>query len=354
MSAMIPKLVKIAELTPITIILAFLVLLASSRMGLGDSRIFPQSQDIVVLLDQIQDQDLDVRKAASRQLIRRLSDLESFDAKAVPILARALSDSDESLRGRAAAILAAISIRKYLTTTMKPAEDALLASLSDEDVDVRLNSLIALGSLRPPSKRAISAFLKLTTDPDWRVRTQAFTALQSATSEDKEVQDHLFSYLTAANPTNRMLALRAFAGMQTISTDVIEESAKLLRDQDNNVRFVAIDTLDRHVNTALASTAAVSGLRGVLQNPDETIDLRVRVTSPLAKMLAQKPEITDDFIKLLADKSVAARLRIAAANSLAYSTESKEKAITALRAAVHDEDATVRQQAEFALQHFSP
>ncbi len=160
-----------------------------------------------------------VRMSAIEDLARHATRDAVVRAKAVPLLARALSDEIAGVRGAAAVALADVRAKEALP--------ALQVAMEDDDAYVRQMAISALGEIGDP--RAAPRLVRALSDARPEVRYQAVIAYARVADDEGD-------------------ALRAV------------ESA--MSDEDESVRYIALRLAEERVDAGRAAKAGEAGEAG--------------------------------------------------------------------------------------------
>lgn len=291
-----------------------------------------------------------VRRAA----VEHLAFLDSPQALAA--LASALHDGSAAVRAAAAQGLA--------HTSRESAEAPLLAASADPDTWVRYHAVRALGELGAGAARLAAV---AESDPAMHVRIAALESLGAI--DDDESAATLRVHASSANPDLAVAAVRSLG--RSADPRAAAELRAALRRPDPAVRLAAVTAYRRATTTdavaALQWTAAADGDDGVAAGAVEamramavrsgdvgaaavagllasTVEPRVREAAIAA--LARLPETrVADVVRGL--DATQPSLRTAAVAALGRMR--RPEASAAIRAALDDGDAAVREAAVFAL-----
>eukprot|EP00929_Paragymnodinium_shiwhaense_P062697 TRINITY_DN31300_c0_g3_i1.p1 TRINITY_DN31300_c0_g3~~TRINITY_DN31300_c0_g3_i1.p1 ORF type:complete len:1166 (-),score=232.78 TRINITY_DN31300_c0_g3_i1:168-3665(-) len=170
-----------------------------------------------ILQKGLKDEDADVRKSVAISL----GQIGIHAVPTIGALTEALSDSNEEVRTRTAAVLGALP-----PSTVVGALEPLLINLSDESVDVREATAVAIGNLG------------------------SLVASQSVA----EAVAVLFADLSGGV---RKAALAAVGNFGEHAAPLVQQVAKLLRDAENEVQLQAANTLGKLGTYAATSVPAL-------------------------------------------------------------------------------------------------
>jgi HEAT repeat protein len=160
-----------------------------------------QADDVTAWVEMLRTGDAAAKVRAADQL----GDLGPEARDAVPALSAALADSDPVVVGHAARALGAIG------PDAAAAVEPLIKALSHENPQVRAYAAYALGQLGKASLPAVPALAKAFKDPDATVRRQVFKAVRAIDPGRDVVVPMLVEILTHAQPAEIVPALHTLA-----------------------------------------------------------------------------------------------------------------------------------------------
>ncbi len=314
------------------------------------------------------------RKDGDPLRIAAMQALGSFGcaaSPAVPVLVRALHDSDLRIRWFAAESLA------LMGPASKAAVPALIEALRSRDVaaagvfrgvgtfmfgamddgPIRLIAAEALGRIGPEAKAAIPDLIAALSGPDSRVRSEAARALGGIGPEAAPAIPELIRLLTrgpVARATTgglvrrktRISRLRARGhvaqtaqwaqdALVQIGAAAVPPLLELLRDHDPDARIAAMETLGKFGTRA---TAAIPQLIAGLSDREPRI--RVAAAQSLVEIGLENGEVISALVALLKDPNE--EISSAACDSL---LRLGKPALPAILVMARDEDAAVRKLA---------
>lgn len=194
---------------------------------------------------------------------------------AVPELLDALQSTDAVVRGLAAYTLGEIA------PSPEVAGSQLTVTLQDPDATVRLSAAIALVKImRMDATAAIPALIEGIKTGDGAVdflgpEYEAFRTLgPSAVSP-------LIDVLKSEDKRDRKIAAVSLGAIGTDAADAVPALVAALQDQEQEVRHEAVIALER---IGPLAQAAISDLEAMMNNPDESVDLRLRADTALGQI----------------------------------------------------------------------
>lgn len=214
--------------------------------------------------------------------------------------------------------------------TTNAAVPALIAALSDPDMNVRIAAAHSLGNLEDP--RAIPGLIAATRDANVKLRSAAFDALSNF--EDPRIVEPMIAALKDPDADVREQAARSLGDLE--DTRAVQPLIGALADSSASVREAAARSLgDLH------DPAAATALAGALK--DASPDVREAAARSLGEFeLTKAPPA---LIAALKDSD--ADVRDAAAQSLGEIRD--PAAVSALQASLTDANADVRESVVRAL-----
>ncbi len=314
-------------------------------------------------------------KETERRLLAAygLGCLRKQGAPAVPDLIAALVSGEPSLR--AAACLALSQIAFASRTAVMPALPELSRLLRDPDARVRESAADAIGELRPPRPAVAAELRRLSRDPVDVVRAAALASLLKLGRATPELVRALSVELGAKTARARMTAVHALGGTRAAARPALAQLARVAKsDADLELRRAALGAIgaigkpspevvkllsealkERDVKqAALAALAecaprvAAAELEKALADTDA--EVRAEAIGGLASDAVERlvPQI------LRACKDPAPAVRLAAIQALRGAKRDRMRVVSALRAALRDEDSEVRDASLISLQVLGP
>jgi HEAT repeat protein len=229
-----------------------------------------------------------------------------------------LSDGGAGVRQAAAGTTADSSVdRTYLAEAMRPAVGVLVRGLADPEPRNRLTSVESLELLGDAAAQAAPALLRALADPDRFVRWAAVRALGKC---------------PALPPS-----------------PAVERMTPLLLDADTGVRVAAAAALERF--GPRAQSAVPTLLRALAEGSDR--EAQVALMHALVRIAGDRPHAAvPTLCQLLRNPDP--RVRRAALTTLGQFGPAAGAALPNLRAALGDEDDTVREAARIAVAAVTP
>jgi HEAT repeat protein len=260
------------------------------------AHIEPQNQEVrkeaIELLTAVMH---DSKSRAQAPALRGLLELEPDPAKVVPVLVRLMEQGDlESIhealsaahaygelglpvliaglsrpevRGRAAALIAKLGAKGG------KAVPAIVAALSDKDVEVRRELLLALALIGPDSAAALPELAKLLSDAEPRVAALAAYAMGSIGEKAASHASQFRKNMESEDPVVRVASAWALvhvtAKPESVAAITIPVLLQGLKNDNPGIRRGSAEALGRLGKAARA--AAEPALRGAAKDPDETV-----------------------------------------------------------------------------------
>lgn len=311
--------------------LAQLAALSAAQIGKDDRAVF------TALLGALKSPLGELRLAA----VNALSRMTIRDPAAVAALVEALQNPDDPLLRQGAA-----STLGTFGAAAKPAVPALVKALKDPEPQVRLGAVEALMRLDAREPAAVVALWELLHSPDPSLRNQA-------TGEMKMLgRVGLPTLLAALKDKDPALRSRAAFLLGSVGPGPTAQTAapaltEALADEAAPVRLEAALALSQLRQT---SPKVVAPLIEALKSSDA--DVRRRAASGVAQVGPAAKEAIPLLVNLLKDRADDT-VRGAAASALGSMGAEAKDALPALRAALHDDQPTVRLQVAAALVRLS-
>ncbi|HVE42961.1 MAG TPA: HEAT repeat domain-containing protein [Planctomycetota bacterium] len=263
-----------------------------------------------------------------------------------------LRDPSSAVRAQAALALA------ELGPAGREAETALTRALQDQDAEVRYAVVVALGRILPEGKAAIDGLARALADEDWFVCLAAARSLRNLGERATPAVPALISALAARGHVKDFRPVRCGEALVTLCR--IDPRAK---DLDGAFKLIVAKLLEderqgsfgaRAIGARLlgecgpAAAATLPALTKLLQDLDG--DVRVAAAEALMKIApeTQGEAALGALIEGLKHPDLLVRLR--AAEALGGRGAQAKSGLPALRAAVQDPEAEVRQAAKDAVQ----
>jgi HEAT repeat protein len=339
----------------------------AATLGVSDAEARQQAADelaefgvqakaaIPQLLTALAHSDPDLRWRAARAL----GAVGPAAAEAAPALVKALTDRNALVRAQAARALGLIAMKSPQIV------EALVARVADGDAQVRRAAIAAIRRLHPGPKVVLPLLAKTLEDADPSV---VLPALQSLAEVGPDAMPVLLEALS--HPRGRYWACLVLAEMGPKAQAAVPALAKLLTDEDPEVRMQAVITLgeigpgaktslaeilkalaDDHGGVrygaayALAKIGAVESLPALAKAAaDKDPFLQVLAPWAAAKIKPSDEKLVQTAVERLVAglKSSDANVRRASARGLFELGADKQAVAPALAAALDDPDPTVQ------------
>jgi hypothetical protein len=196
---------------------------------------------LAALIANLSSRDVHIRLAA----IDALEMLGEKALPAVPGLIRTLADCDVFVRWAAAR-----TIGKMVPEPDRPVPDVLVAAvpalaqlLCDEDLDLRLTVLTALGRFGPAGRDAVPALAQAVTKGDTEGRVGAIEALSGIGTDSALAIPQVIQALADQDARLRLAAARFLGLFGPAAASAADPLRALLNDPDPEVRRAASDAL---------------------------------------------------------------------------------------------------------------
>lgn len=238
----------------------------------------------------LKDENPRVQVAALKGLV----ELENDPAKLVPILADAICQGDPPLVDEALAVVSSLgeaatpaliealkrpeacaratALIGRLGSKASTAVPALVASLGDQDPEVRREVLLSLASMGADAAPAKTAVTKALGDPEVRVRTVAAYALGSMGTVAASAAPELRRELESTDPVLRVASAWALVHVSQrsdlVAPEVLPVLLQGLKNQSVAVRRGSAEALGR---LGKAARSAEGALRVAARDPDESV-----------------------------------------------------------------------------------
>lgn len=257
------------------------------------------------LITAISDEDVNVQLAA----IKTLSEFRAVSA--VKSLIKILSDPHDEIRAAAVLALGLIEDKNSLFP--------LIECLEDKNPQVRINALVALSNLGDP--RSIEPIIEmLENESDDAVKQMAILTLGPLGQKDKRIIEPLVKYLQSDNPRFRQYAVLSLG--QTKSPEIIEPLLKVLNDEDSYVRRACASAL-----SDIKDPATVRQFIDRLQDPSPEIrETAANALGKLGDAVAVEP-----LIELLKDENPQVREEVCNALGMLLDKNASKPIISLLK-----------------------
>lgn len=289
----------------------------------------------------------------------------------ISLIEKALSDSDPTIRSRAAEVLG--DLGKYAKGTVSELKKALSASepsvrrsaaqalrnlgvhaqdalpelkkaLSDSDREVGFLAAKALGNLGVLARDIIPDLKKALSHSDGSIRARAAHALERLGGQAKYAVPELKKALSDSDREVRLWAVQALGNLGVYAKEAVPELVKIaLSDSVGGVRFMAIEALGR---LGVHAKNSVPELRKALS--DSNPKARSRAAEVLKNLGLHAKEAVPELRKALLDSD--REVRRWAAHALVGLRIHAKDAVPELKKALSDSDPKVRTRAAEALE----
>jgi HEAT repeat protein len=308
-------------------------LVATVAASLAVARVRSEVDPIHGQIRQLHYAEAPLRAKAAREL----GEAGHESLVAVDALIGALNDRDARVRQNAAQSLASVLVENRDDPRAGAAMDGLTLRLDDRDDRVRASAAIALAHIGTGPKLVIPRLIEAAHHADADVRRSATLCLDYFSNDNAQVRQALLQALEDPAPGVRTIALcvlrqKNYGGKVQPFPGAI---AKLAGDHDAGVR------------------AAAAGAMGTLRiDPPRLVELlgdpdsRVRTATAASLQAPDAKVAVPALIRALGDAEY--RVRAEVAGALGRIGVNADAALTALRVAMEDQNALVRQRARSA------
>ncbi|NES00110.1 MAG: signal transduction protein [Symploca sp. SIO1B1] len=212
-----------------------------------------------------------------------------------------------------------------------------LGQLADEEQQVRISAVEALGKLGKDSEEVHQALLELLTHDDKQMCLQVAEALVKLGKDSEEVHQTLLALLTDKNKHRllRISAARALVKLGKDSEKVHQTLLALLTDKGKQMRIYAARAL---VELGKDSETVHQTLLALLTDKDKR--MRISAAEVLVKLGKDSETVHQTLLALLTDEDK--RMRISAAEVLVKLGKDSEKVHQTLLALLTDKDKRMR------------
>jgi HEAT repeat protein len=183
------------------------------------------------------DVNAEVRLAA----LSALDLLEEEAAPAVDALVKALADKNPFARWSAARILGKLDAAQAADRAVPK----LVPLLGEDDLDVRIAGIQALGHFGPAAKSAVPALARAALEGDVEARVAVLKALASIGTDAKPAIPNLISALNDSDPRVRRATAETIGRFGPLAKDARTALQKLLEDAEPAVRLAASEAILR-------------------------------------------------------------------------------------------------------------
>ncbi len=218
----------------------------------------------------------------------------------------------------------------------------IVKCLKDNDKDVCIVTLQALGNLENASEPVVQGILASLQDEDRRVRFSAIHALGKLWNASEPMVKVLLASLQDEDSIVRFSAIEILGNLENASETVVQALLALLQDEDSEVRRSAAWALG---NLGNASETVLQALLALLQ--DKNSEVRSSAAQVLGNLGNSSEPVVQALLALLQDKN--SEVRSSAAQALGNLGNSSEPLIQALLALLQDNHSKVRSSAAWVL-----
>ena len=186
-----------------------------------------------------------------REAIEAAYKLAALGKEALPLVAKKLENTSESIRRHAAYTLSAIG---------ESAVPILIDLLTHTNAATRAITAEILGDIGLPAAPSVKALIAAATDPETEVRRHACNALGTVCQTSSTAVPALIKALTDIDDSVRRAAVFSLALLAPYATDATEALVQVLDDRDRYVRGDALYALER-IGTTKAKDALIRHLK---------------------------------------------------------------------------------------------
>ncbi|GJJ67714.1 bilin biosynthesis protein [Entomortierella parvispora] len=273
-------------------------------------------------------------------VIRTLGSRSVLSKSAIQSLIATLKDDDSEVKSSAASALGKQS------SLPESAIQTLIATLKDDDSGVRSSAASALGkqSLLPES--AIQSLIATLKDYNWSIRSSAAEVLSKLSSLPESAIQSLITMLEDDDEDVRDSAAEVFGKRSSLPESAIQSLITSLKDDYCGVRFSAAEALGKQ--SSLPEPAILS-LAATLKDDDEN------VRSSAAEALGNQSSLPESAVQSLVTSLKDDDWDVVSSAAFALDKQSSlpESAFQSLVTALKDDDKNVRSSAAEALGNVS-
>ncbi len=243
------------------------------------------------LMDALQDKTSDVRMAA----IDALGEMGEEGREAAPELARLFYDPNVRLRER---------VRAALTSIGPASVEPLSEALSEQDkIEVRLDAIQMIALFGPAAKKALPALRKALTDPDYRIRAAAASALGKMELDGADAVPDL---LAALKDKKLAVQSEAVTALMLLTSAGVPDLLPKVREADRKGKWVApVSMAQRAAKPANDLAGLVKALR------DKDPQVRTKAALVLAALGPKAEPALPLLTRALEDEDPEVRLTVA-------------------------------------------
>lgn len=272
-----------------------------------------------------------------RDVVEKLGELGPPAREAVPVLETATQDEDSDVREAASDALARVSPEDAVKTLVK--------NLKASQWQVRCGAAQMLGEMGPAARDAIPALKAATRDDDPNVQAAALDALVKLAPGD--AVKPLVPKLNAGEPPERQIAAQMLGAIGPAAREAIPALQKATQDNDSNVQAAALEALVK-VSPGDAIKPLVLKLYHASESPGR---------EKAAQMLGSMGSAARDAIPALQEAAARdsnADVHAAAQDALVYVKATRQDAVKLLVEASNDSSWKMRQKAAQVLGEMGP
>lgn len=204
--------------------------------------------------------------------------LGKIGPSATPMLINSLQSDSEQLLVRQYAAMALARIG----ATDKRVVPALIATLDNENSDLRRSAAEALGDIGPPAAAALQKLIALSSNQRENavVREFSIAALARIAPLDPAVRLAIVAVVDDGDPGIYQAAIEALVSIGT-TTIVDDDVAGLIQQLDIGLPDARVDAAQRLGELGPYAAGAVPGLTNTLADPENSIELRIAAAQSL-------------------------------------------------------------------------
>jgi HEAT repeat protein len=225
------------------------ILVAGALLGQADDDHAKRCARLLAALDEARPKEMIA-------LVHKIGALGRHGKEAVPALENLLHSENDDLANQAARSLAQIGAASV---------PALVAASRDDNQETSLRGLWALCTIGPDARHAAAELLPLLDRAQERIRAGALAALGELRPEPSLVAAAIIKSIRTPSPMIRYQAVLALA---KIGTNAVPDLARLLDDDDPDIRADAARTLSLY---AASGKHAIPALEAALKDREDPV-----------------------------------------------------------------------------------